>query len=167
MIIFYLLILFLFPSIKVQAAGLQLQPTSFNIEVHDQAVQTKLVVSNPAKEIQLFEIYADDLVDFIDIDPKIFTLESGTRKEILITIKPNKEASITNTNLSITSRPFAIENFAINSAAKIPITIKQLDQKTKAQAAPLPINYILIAIILGLILYISWFNYKQRKRPNS
>ena len=164
MIIFYLLILFLFPSSAVQAAGLQLQPTSFDLEICDQAVQTKLVVSNPAKEIQLFEIYADDLVDFIDINPKTFTLESGTRKEILITIKPSKEASITNTNLSITSRPFAIENFAINSAAKIPISIKQLDQKSEAQKTSFPINYVLIAIILGLILYIAWLKYKQRKR---
>ncbi len=167
MIIFYLLILFLFPSSAVQAAGLQLQPTSFDLEIRDQAVQTKLVVSNPAKEIQLFEIYADDLVDFIDINPKTFTLESGMRKEILITIKPNKEASITNTNLSITSRPFAIENFAINSAAKIPITIKQLDQKAKAQEILFSTNYVLIAIILGLVLYIAWFKYKQRKKQNS
>ncbi len=167
MMLFYLLILFLFPSSAVQAAGLQLQPTSFNIEIYDQAIQTKLIVSNPAKEIQLFEIYADDLVDIIDINPQTFTLESGTRKEVLITIQAKKEASITNTNLSVISHPFAIENFAINSAAKVPITIKQLDQKTKPNEAPFPLNYIFISIILGLSAYIAWLKYKQRKSHHS
>lgn len=161
---FLLVLLFALIGLPAQAAGLQLQPTEIKVDVYEQAVQTKLTVSNPAKEIQLFEIYADDAVETIDINPQTFTLESGARKEILITIKPTKTPAITHTNLSVISHPFAIENFAINSAAKVPLTIRQMENKAQAPTQPLfDLKYLLALIILGLIIYIIILQLKNKK----
>lgn len=158
------LLLFFFPALPAQAAGLQLQPTAIKVDVYDQIVQSKLVVSNPAKEIQLFEIYADDATDIIEINPQTFTLEAGARKEVLLKIKPQANTSIINTNLSVISHPFSIENFAINSAAKIPITINQLAMPPHpAKLAIWNLNYLLGIIILGLISYIIWLQRKTKK----
>lgn len=70
----------------VLAAGLSVSPGAleFKIVAGEKASQT-LVVANPTADVLVFEVYPDEYEELINITPQSFTLESGARKEVLVT----------------------------------------------------------------------------------
>jgi hypothetical protein len=43
-----------------------------------------LSITNPSQDVLLFEVYADEFKDLIEITPKSFTLESGAQKKVKV-----------------------------------------------------------------------------------
>lgn len=137
------------------AAGIEVWPSKLNIEAETGAVKkTEITVKNPASDIQLFEIYPDDLVYLFSITPQSFTLESGAKRTVTIEISNTKnESGIKKTDISVVGKPLVDSRFRANSGVKIPITISFLEKTDPS--FPFWIIYLALALaILELFLHL-------------
>jgi hypothetical protein len=160
-----LLLLALFVPAVTLGAGLQVNPDKLVFNINGAEPRTEeMIVVNPTADVQLFEVYADDYARLIKVNPASFTLESGARKKVLVTITPdNLPAGIISANLSVVSEPLISakdQNVGINTGVKIPFTI-QLSNSTEE---PLWQFYGLLAlgclVVIGLV---SWLIRRRRK----
>jgi hypothetical protein len=78
--LFLTLILLLIP-ITTQASGMAVFPDHLNLNAS--GFQT-LSITNPSQDVLLFEVYADEFKDLIEITPRSFTLESGGQKKVKV-----------------------------------------------------------------------------------
>lgn len=164
---FYFLIILFFPYFTASAAGLQVSPARLDFDMPAQGEEIKkIIISNPSADLQLFEIYADDFTDIISINPRTFSLESGARQEVAISVTASQNTELKQSNLSIIARPFSTENIVISSASKIPITITQ-NTPTNANNKIVQNNlwYIggLVLLSIFLLVYIIYLHSKFKK----
>ena len=123
-----ILSLSLFLPLSSLAAGIQVSPSHLDFRVNSQETAPQnLTVVNPTADVQVFEVYADDFAELIKPNPASFTLESGAKKTVAITInfsgvKDQSERTLT-TNLSVVGKPLADSRFSLATGAKIPITL--------------------------------------------
>lgn len=136
------------------AAGVQISPSrlEFNI-TGDKPVSKEIAVANPTADVQLYEIYADDFTGSITAFPKSFTLESGGRKTIGITINPAGLKSINgqllSTNLSIVGKPLADAGISVGTGVKLPLTISMAALKNQNWSVPTAFAAGAVLILLG------------------
>lgn len=106
-------------------AGLEVSPTKLDILVSKNGDSAaKLLVKNPNKGVEIYDVYVDEFADSIDISPTSFTLEAGEKKEILVSAPPNNESRVLQTNISIVSRPLTDYKFKAQAGIKIPLTVR-------------------------------------------
>src|SRR3989338_10080047 len=72
---------------SASAAGISVSPAKLDLIVSGFQASAQIVVANPTRDVQVFEIYADDFAENFIFNPASFTLESGERKVVLVTIK--------------------------------------------------------------------------------
>ncbi len=159
-----IIISFLISPLPTLAAGLQASPSSLDFSVSaGQDTSKSLVISNPTADVQIFELSADEYSELILPAPRSFTLESGARKIVVVTISnqgslKHADEKIT-TNLSIVSKPLSQAGLAVGAGVKIPITIN---------IAPSPkknIPYALPAGIIIVILALAYLVHKEKRQP--
>ncbi len=153
--------LLLFP-LFVSAAGIQVSPSKLDLEGEaGKSLSAEITVSNPTSDIQLFEVYPDDLEDVVSADPKSFTLEAGAKKIVKITAS-SQTPGILKTNLSVVSKPLADSRFNADTGVKIPIEI------TAAEKADSSVPNLNFYIIVGIIIFgfFSVDDLLQRKRKS-
>lgn len=110
--------------IITSGAGLEVSPTKLDILISKNGGNAaKLLVKNPNKDVEIYDVFVDQFADLIDISPTSFTLEAGEEKSILVSAHPGQESRILKTNLSIVSRPLTDYKFKANTGIKIPLTI--------------------------------------------
>ena len=139
------------PSI-VTAAGLQISPAKLEFTLPAQsASEQALTIVNPTADVQVFEVYADDFTDIIKAAPASFTLESGAKKTVKISVNTSslKNDQHLVANLSVVGKPLADNKFSVGAGAKIPITIT-----LAASAKPKIPSWLLWCIIPGVVLAI-------------
>jgi hypothetical protein len=116
--------IFLLPVVT-SAAGIEVSPAKLNLDA--KTAKAELIVANPTADVQIFHIYADDFEERIKLSPQSFTLESGARKVVVVTIiEPSenlKQTGVFATNISIIGKPLAEGTFSVATGVKIPITI--------------------------------------------
>ena len=143
----------LIPFPMVIAAGLQVSPAKLDFTVNNKSQTSQTItVVNPTTDVQVFEVYADDFANVIKAQPESFTLESGTRKTVKISVdgqnlKTNQSLA---TNLSVVGKPLADNKFSVGAGAKIPITITPA-----ASAKPKTPYWVLWCAILACLIIIS------------
>lgn len=161
--------LFLLAPASVLAAGISVEPAALELGgAPGAAVRAALTVANPSPDVEVFEVYADDMPDSFAIAPRSFTLESAANKLVQIEFRPPKNSSAKfQTNLSVVGRPLAVSEFRANSGVKIPFTYTPGAQKP-SRFGGTPIFYA-AAVLYGLVVLILGFlliHYFRQKRAN-
>lgn len=160
--------LLLFLSILVptitSASGIEVTPSKLELKVTStNSASATLTIANPTADVQVFEIYPDDFAEIILASPQSFTLESGVRKVVTITVKPNKDgkaSQILQTNLSILAKPLADSRFQANTGVKVSLSITSVKDKSPE---PLP-RWIFYAYVAAAVAGFSIFFFKTRKK---
>ena len=147
--------------LSVFATGLSVSPTRLDFEVVDggKASQT-LTVTNPTADVMVFEVYADEFEDMIMVQPESFTLESGGRKMVSISIDAkdaNKSQSIS-TNLSVVGKPLAESKVNVGAGAKIPVTINMAPSQNS------PVNKLMLIVISAAAVLAAAFYLGRRTK---
>lgn len=133
------------------AAGVSASPERLNFNVQNSPVTDEIIVANPSADVQLFEIYPDDFERQIKITPTSFTLESGERKRIKVTVGTQWTRGISSTNISVLERPLADSQVKISAGIKIPVTINS--SGFNYRQAILPLCILLSTTLLILFLH--------------
>ncbi len=157
-----ILLAFIFFAIApniIHAAGIQASPAKMDIAITDGKKAIKeIIVSNPTSDVQLYEASADDFAENFKINPSSFTLESGARKTISVTVEPKnlKNNQVLSTNISIISKPMSESAVNIGTGVKIPVNVTLNNQHSNSLnwkwgiAAALSV---LALAVLGVVIY--------------
>ena len=156
----FLLILFL--PFAASAAGVEVTPARLEIQAETgKQMQEKITVSNPTVDVLLFDIYPDDFKDIISISPASFTLESGERKTVALSIAATKKERVITTYISVLAKPLADSRFSANTGVKIPLSISVSESAKK----PLPAWTFPAYVLIILLVTITWYLRKKNEAP--
>ncbi len=154
-------ILTFIPSAVVSASGLSVSPSALNFDLNaGQSVTKTLIIANPTGDVLVFEVYADEFKNMFSISPSSFTLESGARKEVKISIDSNNinEYPLISTNLSVVGSALAEGKSNVAAGAKIPVSISGQNSPSK------PINKTPLIIIGALLAAAAAYNLGKKSR---
>lgn len=161
--VFFTLAVLIFPQ-YVQAVGVGVNPSSLDIEFLDTQTSKKaeLVVFNISDEPSYFEIYMDDLEDWVLIEPFQFFLEPHQSQRVSLFITPKESGRIA-TNISVVARPINKQGFRADSGLKVPLRLNVL-QISGALKVSRWMFYVGWGVLLsGLILLVFGFYYWYRQ----
>lgn len=147
----------LFAGASVFAAGLSVTPSKVveTIEAGEES-RTSLVVSNPTQDVSLIEVYPDDLVQFIRIEPRSFTLEPAGTREVDIAVNFEDEG-VYSSFVSVVARPLGDRTFKAGSGIKIPVNYTVVEHvEEKKWDMPfvgiVVLDVVLFVVLLSLII---------------
>ncbi len=105
------------------AIGVSVTPAKAAITVAANETATiRLNVANPSKDVAIFEVYPDALEQLISVTPASFTLEAGAERFVEVSVRGEKEASMT-ADISVVARPLADNTFQQGTGIKVPVAI--------------------------------------------
>ena len=161
-----LIVVFCFWPTAINAAGIEVSPSRLDLQVPQNGSATvDLTTSNPTADVQLFEVYPDDFAGNIKAVPSSFTLESGSRKQITITVNAMSQAidSVLATHISILAHPLADVGFQANTGVKIPLTAR-IVPTTMSVPKPWPrwVFWLYVAAVLAAFAVWRFFPRKNR-----
>lgn len=157
---------FLFSFDSVLAIGIGTKPPFLDLELRvGQSKKTKILVYNISQEAGIFQVFPDELNDWIKIEPNNFRLEAEENREVKITILA-KEDGIKATNLSVLANPLDRQSFSVGPGLKVPLRLNVKKERLIFLAFALGFisqNWIWIAGIL-MVCLIGFFLVKYFKR---
>jgi len=158
-ILFLLVVSVLLTGGFASATSLKVSPAEINIiAVVGETGQAQLTVENPANNVAIYEVYADDFSDWIIISPASFILESQAEKEVLVQFESD-EQGVFFTDISVVAKPMTDSKITTNSGIKIPLQVNVSADKTvrlfTVKMPLLPTGYILI-FVFGLFLILAF-----------
>lgn len=122
-VILLFIFFFLFSFNSVLAIGIGAKPSFLNLELKvGQSKQTKILVYNISQEAGIFQVFPDELNEWIKIEPSNFRLEAGENKEVKITFLA-KEKGRKTINLSVLAQPLDRQSFSVNPGVKVPVQL--------------------------------------------
>lgn len=122
-IVLFFVFCFLFQFEGILAIGVGAKPSFLDLELKvGQSKETKILVYNISKEAGIFQVFPDELNDWIKVEPNNFRLEAGENKEVKINILAKEEGKKA-INLSISAKPLDRQNFSVNPGLKIPLSL--------------------------------------------
>lgn len=152
------------------AIGIGAKPSSLDLELKvGQPKKTEILVYNISQEAGIFQVFPDELADWIKIEPNNFRLEAGENKEVKIKILA-KEGGGKTTNLSISATSLDRQSFSIGPGLKIPMRLTVREERpiflasvleTFRQSLPWILVGISAIVLIGLFL-LKYF--KRRKK---
>jgi len=145
----------------VCAAGIQVSPSSLKFEIRaGEEAEKEIVVVNPAADVQIFEIFADEFSDLVKINVSSFTLEPNSKKTVSIKIdskSKNKNPGIYKTHLSVIAKPLLDSRFQANTGVKIPVLIVFLSAgESGTRTLPFWTLYVFIVLIVGAAIILGF-----------
>jgi hypothetical protein len=146
------------------AVGVSVNPARLTIEAGVEEERTEIIiVSNPARDVAIFEIFPDEFETMVRVTPTSFVLESGDQKKVTVEVS-GKTAGRFETTLSVLARPLSESAFNAASGVKIPLSfeIAPADQGLALTLAALPFSGRLLGVFgyaLMLVAYILFFRY--------
>ncbi len=145
-----------FLPLGVKASGLALSPARISVQVlPNQQASAYFTVSNPDAQTQVFEIYPDDLANFIRISPQVFTLGPGGSKQVEINIAAGlpQQTERPAVKISVISHPLTGNNTQVATGAKLTLEI----QTSTTNSAPSSQKMLIGLIALSsLIAALAW-----------
>ena len=162
---------FLFCFGQVLAIGIGATPSFLDLELKlGQSKEVKILVYNISQEAGIFQVFPDELKEWIKIEPNNFRLEAGEDKEVKIKILA-KEGGGKTTNLSISATSLDRQSFSIGPGLKIPMRLTVREERPIFLASVLEalrknLSLISIAILIGIFL-IGFFLIKYLKKRKS
>ncbi len=161
---------FQFFSNSALAVGIGVEPSFLDFELKIGQIKTgKILVYNISQEPGIFQVFPDDLNDWLKIEPNNFRLEAGENKEVKIEIKA-KEKGRRATNFSVVSLPLDRRSFSISPGLKIPLRLNIKEESPIFLASVVAAvfqgwNWLLLGI---LVIYLIGFFlvkcFKRRKK---
>ncbi len=152
----------------VLAIGIGAKPSFLNLELKTGELEkTKILVYNISKEAAIFEVFPDELKEYITIQPDNFRLEAGETKEVEITLSL-KEGGRRATDLSVLAKPLDRASFSVSSGIKIPLrlNIKKAESIFLASLfeAIFPHWIWLLVILIALLFGLSIRRYLKKQK---
>lgn len=148
--LFAIICLFLFSFFfydSVFAIGIGANPSSLDLEMKlNEVKESEILVYNISRDPEIFQIFPDELNDWIKVEPDNFRLEAGETKKIKIIVSAKKEGRFA-IDLSIVANPLDRQNFSIGSGLKIPLRLNIKGQEK---------SIFLASVLEGLKRGLSW-----------
>jgi hypothetical protein len=158
-LLFVFCLLFSFDS--ALAIGIGAKPSLLDLELKvGQSKETKILVYNISQEAGIFQVFPDELNEWIKIEPNNFRLEAGENEEIKIKILAKEEGERV-TNLSVLAIPLDRQSFSVGPGLKIPLKLNVKEEKSIflasvlgvfKQSLPWILVEILAIVLIGLFL---------------
>jgi hypothetical protein len=158
---FSFLFSFLFSFNSVLAIGIGVKPSFLDLELKvGQSKEIKILVYNISQEAGIFQVFPDELNEWIKIEPNNFRLEAGENKEVKIKILAKEEGERV-TNLSVLATPLNRRSFSVGPGLKIPLKLNVNKEKSIflasvlevfKQSLPWILVEILAIVLIGLFL---------------
>jgi len=156
----------------VLAIGIGAKPSSLDLELKlGQPKKAKILVYNLSQEAGIFQVFPDELNEWIKIEPSNFRLEAGENKEVKITALAREEGKRA-TNLSISATPLDRQSFGVSPGLKIPLRLNAKEEKPIFTAFVLETisqNWVWVAGILVILFLIGFFliRYFRRRKTTT
>jgi hypothetical protein len=176
LIILFFIFCFLFSFDLTLAIGIGTKPSSLDLELKvGQPEETKILVYNLSQEAGIFQIFADELNEWIKIEPNSFRLEAEENRNVRITILAKEEGRKA-INLSILATPLDRRSFSVGPGLKIPLKLNIKKEKLIFLASLSEVisqswiwvtGTLLIILITGFFLVKYFKNRKATTRPPS
>ncbi len=153
------------------AVGIKVTPSEIKVEAKlGQVIEKNITIENPGQDVVLYEIYADDFLEWLKFKPASFILESKEIKNVQLGIK-GKEPGIFLTTISVVAKPLSESGFKMNSGIKIPleIIISQEDSKISMASISLffseqfSVTYLVGVAVVILLIYLVIVFFKRKK----
>ena len=161
---------FLFSFNSALAIGIGAKPSFLDLELKvGQSKEVKILVYNISQEAGIFQVFPDELNEWIKIEPNNFRLEAGENKEVKITVSA-KEGGGKAINLSVLASPLDRRSFSVGPGLKIPLRLNVKEERpiflasvSEAFRQSLPrISVGILAIVLIGFFLLRYF--KRRKK---
>lgn len=168
LIILFLGFYFLFSFDFVLAIGIGTNPSFLELEMRKgQSKEVKIWVYNISQEAGIFQVFPDELKDWIKIEPNNFRLEAGENKEIKITVLA-KEGGIKSTNLSVLANSLDRRSFSVGPGLKIPLRLNVNKEKSIFLASVLEVfkqslPWILVGILAIVLIGLFLLKFLKRR----
>lgn len=152
------------------AIGIGAKPSVLDLELKvGKSKKTEILVYNLSQEAGIFQVFSEELNEWIKIEPNNFRLEAEENKKVKITVLP-KEEGIKAINLSVLATPLNRRSFSVGPGLKIPLRLNVKEEKSIFLASLLKVisqNWIWIIGALMIISIIGFFlvrYFKKRRR---
>jgi hypothetical protein len=147
--------------LMVSAVGVSVSPPRLEIiSVAGRETNREIVVSNPSRDVAIFDIYPDDFVSEIRISPESFVLESGDQKKVAVAVTP-KNVGRFETNISIVARALSDSAFNAASGVKIPLNVEVGRDSSRlalaSSALPISARTVMVFGYVILVVMYVWF----------
>ena len=171
-LLFVFCLLFSFDS--ALAIGIGAKPSFLDLELKvGQSKEVKILVYNISQEAGIFQVFPDELNEWIKIEPNNFRLEAGENKEVKIKILAKEEGSKAS-NLSVLATPLNRQSFSVGPGLKIPLRLNIKEGRSIFLASLLGAisqNWtwtigILAIFLIGLFLIKCLERQKKRRKKN-
>jgi len=166
---------FLFCFNSALAIGIGAKPSFLDLELKvGQSKEVKILVYNISQEAGIFQVFPDELKEWIKIEPNNFRLEAGENKEVKITVSA-KEGGGKAINLSVLASPLDRRSFSVGPGLKIPLRLNVKEEGSiflASVSAALSQNWswfvigILAILLIGLFLIKCLERQKKRRKKN-
>jgi len=166
---------FLFSFNSVLAIGIGVKPSFLDLELKvGQSKEVKILVYNISQEAGIFQVFPDELNEWIKIEPNNFRLEAGENKEIKIIVSA-KEGGGKAINLSVLASPLDRRSFSVGSGLKIPLRLNVKEERSiflasvseaLRQSLPWISVGISVIVLIGLFLIKCLERQKRRRKKN-
>ncbi|XOB41183.1 MAG: hypothetical protein ACKKMW_00320 [Candidatus Nealsonbacteria bacterium] len=114
---------FLFSFDSALAIGIGTKPSFLDLELEvGQPKKAKILIYNISQEAGIFQVFPDELNEWIKIEPSNFRLEAGENKEVKITFLAKEEGRKA-INLSVLAKPLDRQSFSVNPGVKVPVQL--------------------------------------------
>jgi hypothetical protein len=158
---------FLFCFNSALAIGIGAKPSFLDLELKvGQSKEVKILVYNISQEAGIFQVFPDELNEWIKIEPNNFRLEAGENKEVKITVLA-KEGGGKAISLSVLASPLDRRSFSVGPGLKIPLRLNVKEERSiflasvsEAFRQSLP----WISVGISAIVLIGFFLLKYFKR---
>ena len=151
----------------VLAIGIGAKPSFLDLELKvGQTREVKILVYNTSQEAGIFQIFPDELNEWIKIEPNNFRLEAGENKETEIIVSA-KEGGRRAINLSVLATPLDRRSFSVAPGLKIPLRLNVKEEKSIFLASVLEAfrqGLPWISVGISAIVLIGFFLLKYFKR---
>ena len=164
-LLFVFCLLFFFDS--ALAIGIGAKPSFLDLELKvGQSKEVKILVYNISQEAGIFQVFPDELNEWIKIEPNNFRLEAGENEGIKIKILAKEEGERV-TNLSVLAIPLDRRSFSVGPGLKIPLKLNVKEERSIFLASVLEAfrqGLPWISVGISAIVLIGFFLLKYFKR---
>ncbi|OHA21828.1 MAG: hypothetical protein A2849_02760 [Candidatus Taylorbacteria bacterium RIFCSPHIGHO2_01_FULL_51_15] len=164
------LFLLLFPILAL-AIGVSVTPPTLSIRMtRDEEGTARFLVSNPSKEVGIFDVYPEEFEKFITLYPSRFVLEAGEKREVLVRAK-RRDVGLIRTAIAIEAAPLGVPTPSVGGGIRLPFS---LDVRASSaflaalfESKPTSVLPTLILTALILTSVISLYTLKRVRRKDT
>ncbi len=153
-LIFLIALVAVWTPITTSAIGISASPAALSVKtgVGKEGV-ARFVVSNPSKEVGLFEAYPEEFEAFITLIPSRFVLEAGEKREVLVRVKRG-EVGIIRTALAIEAQPLGEPSIGVGGGIRLPFSLEVTVAQSELAAAfgGVPVPWFIVGILTAFVL---------------